>query len=238
MTALILVGGLGKRLRSMVSDRPKSMALVAGKPFLEYLVHQLRQQGCYDIVLATGYLSNLVREHFQDGSTFKVRIRYSRETEPLGTAGAVKLAQPLLAEGDFIVANGDSLLGVNVRQLVARHSEKKALATLALTTVGSAGRYGTVEVDPDGSITAFQEKTGKSEPGIINGGVYVFSPKLLDLIPAGRSVSLETEVLPGLAGKGIYGMVSRAYFIDIGLPADYNRVQSDPQQLLRAAEGM
>lgn len=235
MTALILVGGYGTRLRSVVSDRPKSMALIAGRPFLEYLVGMLRHHGVMDIVMATGYLGHLVREHFSDGSTFKVRVRYSRETEPLGTGGAIKLAAPLLTGEDFIVANGDSLLEVDIRRLIARHHEKSALATLALTSVGSAARYGTVELAPDGAVTAFREKTGKPEPGIINGGVYVFNRKLLDLIPAGRKVSLETEVLPGLVGKGVYGMVGRGFFIDIGLPMDYNRVHSDPAGLIRAA---
>ena len=264
MQALILCGGLGTRLRNVVSDRPKCMAPVAGRPFLEYLVRQLKRYDFADIVLCTGYMDDLIRDYFQDGTRLGVRLDYSHEDRPLGTGGAIKLAQRFVSGKTFLAVNGDSILNVDLHQLLVFHDEKRALVTLALTSTSVTGdtipnlgglghvprsghvpveernRYGTVELNPDSSVTWFAEKAGEAKgepahPGLINGGVYAVNRQVLDSIPTDQKISLETDVLPGLLGKGVFGMAGESYFIDIGLPEDYRRVQENPQELLRIA---
>ena len=234
---LILVGGLGTRLSKILNDRPKPMAPVAGRPFLEYLILQLRGQGFTDIVLCIGYLGDQVRAYFGDGSDWDVHISYSHEPEPLGTGGAVKLAEALVREDNFLVMNGDSFLDIDLNGLVNYHFEKRALATMALVEVENPARYGAVEINERGEIKNFVEKGMSSRSKLINGGIYVFNRKIFDYVPQGK-VSLEKEVFPRLIGKGFYGMPVKGFFIDIGVPEDYKWLQENPQALLRVLEDM
>jgi D-glycero-alpha-D-manno-heptose 1-phosphate guanylyltransferase len=235
MQALILAGGFGTRLRSVVSDRPKCMALVENRPFLEYIIRMLHRRGCDEFIVSTGYMAETISGYFGAGTRLDVAITYSHETEPLGTGGAIRLAEPMIHDMDFIVANGDSLIEADVPGLIACRRKTAAPVAIALLAVSNAGRYGTVELEPDGRITRFAEKVGRAEPGIINGGVYACSTDLFQAIPSGRAVSLEREVFPGLLGKGVYGMIGKSYFTDIGLPEDYARAQELPQDLKRIA---
>ena len=223
MTVLILSGGLGTRLRSVINNQPKPMALISGRPFLEYLILQLRKQGLTDIVLCIGYLGEQVKRYFGDGGRWGIHISYSHEKEPLGTGGAVKLAETLVREENFLVMNGDSFLDVDLKQLVNYHLKNKALATMALVEVEDPARYGTVEIDENGEIESFVEKGRSSSSKLINGGVYVFNREIFDYIPEGK-VSLEKEVFPKLIGKGFYGMPIKGSFIDIGIPEDYRKL--------------
>lgn len=233
MQALILAGGLGTRLRGVINDKPKPMVPVAGRPFLEYLILQLRRQDFTDIVLCIGYLGKQVREYFGDGSSWGVKISYSEENEPLGTGGAVKLAKRLIRGEQFLAMNGDSFLDIEFKQLIDYHLKKRALATIALAEVEDATRYGTVEINDQGEIQSFVEKGQSSKSKLINGGIYVFSRKVFDYIPEGK-VSLEKEVFPNLIGKGFYGLPVKGFFIDIGMPEDYKRLQANPECLLAA----
>jgi len=233
MKALILCGGLGTRLKSVINDRPKSMASIAGKPFLEYLILQLKRQGFADIVLCTGYLGEQVKAYFGDGSGWGVHISYSHEPEPLGTGGAVKLAEALAREENFLVTNGDSFLDSDLNGLVNYHFEKRALATMALVEVEDPTRYGTVEINEKGEIENFVEKGKSSGSKFVNGGIYVFNRKVFDYIPESK-VSLEKEVFPKLIGKGFYGSPVKGFFIDIGVPEDYKWLQENPQALLES----
>lgn len=228
---LILAGGLGTRLKEIVNDQSKPMVLVADRPFLEYLILQLKRHSLIDVVLCTGYLGEQVQGYFGDGGGWDVRISYSQEKESLGTGGAIKLAENLIKAENFLVMNGDSFLDLDLNRLVDYHSEKKALTTLALVEVEDSARYGAVEMNEKGEIESFVEKGRSSRSKLINGGIYVLNRKIFDYIPEGK-VSLEQEVFPKLIGKGFYGMPVQGFFIDIGVPEDYKRLQGNPQPLL------
>ncbi len=226
MQALILVGGLGTRLRKVVNSCPKPMMQVGGRPFLEYLILQLKRYNLTEIILSIGYLGDKIREYFQNGRKWGVRIRYSEEKAPLGTGGAIKLAEDLIKTDDFLVLNGDSYLDINLNQLIEFHKLQKALATLALVEVCKPDRYGVVEVDKDYHIMNFREKGAVSKSSLINGGIYIFHKEMFSSIPKGN-ISLEKNIFPLLMGKRFYGRPHKVYFIDIGVPGDYDRIQKE-----------
>jgi NDP-sugar pyrophosphorylase family protein len=230
--ATMLVGGLGTRLRSVVAAKPKVLASIGEKSFLELLIRQLRAQGIRDLVMCTGYLADQIESTFGDGSTWDVAIEYSKEEAPLGTGGAVKLAQRYLQdEAEFLVLNGDSFLEVDFQRLMAFHRQQRdAIATMAVLRVENASRYGTVDVNENGRVICFAEKTGREAPGLINGGIYIFDHSVLEQIPDGPS-SLERDVFPKLLAQRVYAQEQRGTFIDIGTPADYARAQ----ELLRSS---
>jgi len=226
MQVLILAGGLGTRLQKVVSGCPKPMALIDGRPFLEYLILQLKKYNLTEIVLCIGYLGGKIKEYFQDGNRWKVRIKYSEEKKPLGTGGAVKLACGFIKNDNFLVLNGDSYLNINFNELIEFHKLKEALTTLALAEVNRPDRYGLVEIDKDYHIINFKEKGATSKSNLINGGIYIFNKRIFHLIPEGK-VSLEKDIFPELIGKRFYGKPHKTYFIDIGVPEDYNKIQKE-----------
>jgi D-glycero-alpha-D-manno-heptose 1-phosphate guanylyltransferase len=221
LKTLLLVGGLGTRLRPVIASVPKPLAQVGEGSFLELLVEQLRSQGFQNIVMCTGYLSEQIEKQFGSGDTKGIRIEYSREQSPLGTAGAVRLAEVLLGESrEFLVMNGDSFAEVDLHRLIKFHRVSSGIATLAVSRVRDSARYGTVHVGESGRVTGFAEKTGQHEPGMINAGVYVFDRKLLDYIQEGPR-SLEKDVFPQVLARGVFAMEQPGMFIDIGTPEDY-----------------
>ena len=224
--AILLVGGLGTRLRSVVSSQPKVLASIGEKSFLELLVRQLRLQGIRRLVLCTGYLADQIESKFGDGQAWDVSIEYSKEETPLGTAGAIKLARRYLRDvPEFLVLNGDSFLEINFQDLMSFHrSHDRAVATLAVVQVEDASRYGTVQVDASGRISSFAEKTGGHAHGLVNAGVYVFTQTVWQHIPEGPA-SLEKDMFPRLIDQGLYAQEQHGMFIDIGSPADYARAQ-------------
>jgi NDP-sugar pyrophosphorylase family protein len=235
MKTVLLVGGLGTRLRSAVPTLPKTLASVGDRPFLELLVRQLGSQELRELVMCTGYLAEQIQEVFQDGSDFGATIEYSKETVPLGTAGALKLAQRYVQnESEFLVINGDTFLEIDFNEFIVSHRKHGSLATMAVVPVENASRYGTVQVGADGRIVGCLEKTGLTAPGVINAGVYVFSNAALALIPQGQ-VSLERDVFPLLMEKGFYAIEQRGMFIDIGTPDDYARAKKMSDRLADAA---
>ena len=233
--AVLLVGGMGTRLRAVVPSQPKPLASVGDRPFLELLVRQLQHQGIHRLVLSTGHLAGQIESQFGDGRSLGVEIRYSRESQPLGTAGAVKLARGYLQEAaDFLVMNGDSFLEIDFRQLLRFHREHGGLVSMAVRRVQNAQRYGTVQVDAAGRVISFAEKTGSDAPGLVNAGVYVFNRGIFDYIPEGPA-SLETDVFPRLLAHGVYALEQHGMFIDIGTPEDYARAQAICDRLSDAA---
>jgi len=223
MKAFILCGGLGKRLRSIVKDRPKSMAIFNGKPFLEYQIEFLRKNGVNEVVLCTGYMDGVIREYFGDGKKFGVSVKYSHETTELGTAGAIKNAERFV-KGTFIVINGDSFIDLDLRKMIEFHKKNKAVATGSFKKMQDPSRYGTVTMDEKNVVGEFLEKKEGAGPGIINIGLYIFEPSVLGYIEKGKKTSLENDVFPKLLKTGcFFGYVCDCTFIDIGVPEDYNK---------------
>jgi NDP-sugar pyrophosphorylase family protein len=233
--AFLLVGGLGTRLQSVLPSTPKPLARVGNMPFLELLVLQLRSQGIRRIVMCTGHLASQIEQEFGDGRKWDVAIDYSQESQPLGTAGAVKLAEGYLKQAsDFLVMNGDSFLELDLRQFIQFHREHGGLVSMAVRKVPDAARYGTVHMDTNHRVVGFSEKTGAAVPGVINGGVYGFNRAVLEQLPHGPA-SFEKDVFPRVLERGVYALEQHGMFIDIGTPEDYARAQTLCQSLYQAA---
>ena len=212
--AVVLCGGQGTRLRPVLSDRPKSLALVAGRPFLEWLLLQLAEQGVQRAVLAAGHLGRQIGEHFPDGFA-GLEISLSLEDRPLGTGGAVRRAAEQAGRGRLLVMNGDSYCRYDRRRLERVQADRDAAATLWLAPVASRGRYGSVSVDGEGRVLAFGEKL-ESGAGLVNAGVYLLSERVVESIPVPSS--LEIDLLPGLAGHGLWAVAGDSPLVDIGTP--------------------
>jgi NDP-sugar pyrophosphorylase family protein len=208
MYAIIIAGGKGERLRPLTSDRPKHMVLLAGRPILEYQVDWLRDNGVSNIVVAVGHLHQVIEEHFQDGSRWSVRMSYSREEEPLGRGGALKLASKHVPrdEQTVIATNGDNINTQALAPMIQQHRRTGALGTLLLTQLRSP--YGIVQ-QRGKQITGFREKP--LLPHWLSAGVYAFERDFFDLLPdAGDH---EDELFPRLAAEGrLYGFRSHAYW--------------------------
>ncbi len=235
LKAVLLVGGLGTRLRSVVSSTPKPMAAVGERPFLELLLKQLSSQNIRRIVLCTGYRADEIEIELGDGSSWSVSIEYSKELSPLGTSGAIKNAQSHLSEvSDFLVMNGDSFMEVDFDELVRIHRKSQALATMVVTRMRNEMRYGTVQIEESGRVRGFLEKTAAPSTGLVNAGVYIFKRSVLDYIPEGPG-SLERDIFPKLIGMGVQALEQKGVFIDIGTPEDYARAQALCDRLYQAA---
>lgn len=220
VTVVILAGGKGTRLRLVVSDHPKVLAAVCGKPFLAYLLDQVAAAGIENVILCVGYRGDQVQAAF--GQAYAgMRLTYSKETTPLGTGGALRLAWPLIASETFIAMNGDSFCDVNLTDLWVWHHARQANATMVLSHKPDTARYGRVSLSADGVISGFEEKGSTAEAGWVNAGIYVFNAEMVRAIPAGRAVSLEHEVFPSWVGQRLYGYQSQERFLDIGTPESY-----------------
>ena len=222
--AVIVAGGFGTRLRPLTDRRPKHVLPVAGVPFLDHQIAKLAAAGVRRIVLATSYRSDVFKPTFGDGSSYGVELVYVSESEPLGTAGAIRNAAGHLgvaADEPVVVVNGDILSGHDVAAQVRRHNESGADVTLALVEVADARAFGCVPTDEDGRVTAFLEKSADPVSRQINAGCYVFRRSVIDTIPAGKVVSVERETFPGLLADGalVLGHLDSAYWRDVGTPA-------------------
>ena len=223
--AFVICGGSGTRLRPVLADRPKSMALIAGRPFLQLLLEKLRCQGVGDVILGTGYMAEKIESYFGSGKKLAMRIRYSREHEPLGTGGALKLAEPLISD-PVLVLNGDSYVEWSLVPMLEMFTAKDAVMVVVLQAVADVTRYGSVRLDHDGRVTHFLEKSAGAGPGLINAGVYLVRKQVVRDLPAGTAISLEREVFPRLLDRGVYGLVCTGLFIDIGIPDDLRQAQT------------
>jgi len=219
--AIILAGGKGTRLRSVVSDLPKPMAPINGKPFLDILLSQLNNAGCIkNVILAVGYKAEAIINRYRNCSDYNFNIVFSVEKELLGTGGAIKKALAAVETENVLVLNGDSYVAVNIRALIMDHIDNNSSITLVLNEVEHADRYGIVSVGRDRRILSFEEKqTGRS--GLINTGIYLFKRSLFDDIDGNRFISFEREILPKLVNDNSRGFITDGIFIDIGLPESY-----------------
>jgi NDP-sugar pyrophosphorylase family protein len=230
--AIILAGGFGTRLRPLTSTRPKPLIPFANEPFLLHTLRQLAAGGFTEVVLSTMYLPEAFDQLLPEARKAGVDVVLSSEDTPMGTSGAVKRLSHLL-DGTFLVLNGDVLVDVDFQRLVRLHAERRAAATLALVRVPDPSAFGLVPVDDDGRVTAFLEKPGPDEEAwvtdLINAGVYVLEPSVLDHVPAGQPSSFERHLFPSLLASGapVYGDELYGYWRDLGTPIAYLAAQFD-----------
>ena len=223
---IVLAGGLGTRLRSVVADKPKCMAPVNGQPFLYHLLLNLHKQGIDHVVLSLGYMSEQVIEWCRSAS-LPLEVSFVTEPEPLGTGGAVMNALPALKGEGCFITNGDTFFDVPLKSYADFHQGKHSMLSLSLKPMKAFDRYGSVKINEHQQISAFLEKQ-YCEEGLINGGIYLTSRSYLESLSLPRIFSFEKEVLEAQVKSGrLYGFVSDTYFIDIGIPADYEKAQQD-----------
>ncbi|QYG92457.1 NDP-sugar synthase [Iamia sp. SCSIO 61187] len=231
MRAVVLVGGFGTRLRPLTLDRPKQMLPIIGRPMIEPVIEHLAGHGIDDVVLSMGYKPDAFTAQYPTGEVAGVRLHFAVEPEPLDTAGAIRFAA-LDAGIDerFVVMNADCLTDIDVSALVAFHDARGAEGTIALHKVTDPSAFGVVPTDADGKVEAFVEKPPADEAptDLINAGIYVLEPSVLDRIAPDRRVSIEREVFPAMVEAGtLYAAADDAYWIDAGTPALYIRAQLD-----------
>jgi len=219
--AVILVGGKGTRLHGVVLDRPKPIADVDGRPFVEWLLISLCLQEIHRVVLCTGYMGDIIESCLGNGSRFGLELIYVRDPYPLGTGGALRYALDHIHSDCLLVLNGDSYCRANLGEFYGFHKSQHSQATILLTRVEDTARYGSVEVDTDGRVIAFREKASAEHSKWINAGVYLIERDIVELIPQKQAVSLEHEVFPSLIGRSLYAKVCKGLFWDIGTPESY-----------------
>jgi D-glycero-alpha-D-manno-heptose 1-phosphate guanylyltransferase len=225
MECIILAGGLGTRLRGVIGDQPKCMAPVRNKPFLEYLLDYLELEGCTRLILSLGYKHEIITEWLTTQSR-PFEITCVIEEEPLGTGGGIHLALQKAVSQDVFILNGDTMFRVSLKELLAHHHQHQAETTLALKTMQQFERYGVVRVNAQSVVTAFEEKK-YYDAGTINGGIYCINRERFLARKFASQFSFEKDYLEQYVHEGVfYGFTQDTYFIDIGVPADYERVQT------------
>ncbi len=227
--AVVLVGGMGTRLRPLTLSAPKPMLPTAGLPFLTHLLSRIADAGIEHVVLGTSYKAGVFEAEFGDGSKLGLQIDYVVEDEPLGTGGGIANVASKLRHDTAVVFNGDVLSGCDLRALLNSHAETDADVTLHLVRVGDPRAFGCVPTESDGTVTAFLEKTQDPPTDQINAGCYVFKRSIIEQIPTGRALSVEREIFPGLLadGKKVCGYVDSTYWRDMGTPEDFVRGSAD-----------
>ncbi|MCU0640996.1 MAG: NDP-sugar synthase [Candidatus Margulisbacteria bacterium] len=234
MKAVIIAGGLGTRLRPLTYNTPKPIVPVANRPFILHQIELLKQHGITEIILNLHYLTDEIKSILGDGRKHGVKLYYSHEKQPLGTAGAVKNAEEFFDEEPLLIFNGDVLTDINLSQIIAFHKKHKARATLTLTRVEDPTAYGLIVTDPHGVVTQFIEKPSWEQVArikqlgtadTINAGIYVLDPKVFRNVPAGVPYSFERQLFPDLLAKGelVCGFISDRYWMDIGKPSQYRQ---------------
>ena len=233
MEAILLCGGLGTRLSSVVSDRPKPMADIAGKPFLHYLVKMLSKSGVKHLIFALGYMGEQIEAYFQSGEEYGLSISYSYEDSPLGTGGAIRNALSKVSGENVLVLNADTYFHTDYESLLREQLKNKAAMTIASRKIEDISRYGAILKDESGRILRWNEKMSPDQaeascPGEINGGIYVMQKSLIEKIPEGKQ-SLENDCIPAWLEDGLYlqAIPSDGYFMDIGVPEDYAQFKED-----------
>lgn len=220
MDVVILCGGMGTRLRNIVSDRPKVMAEVNSRPFLDILIDYVAGYGFKRFILCVGYMKDFIKKYYEQRSS-DLKILFSEEKDLLGTAGAIKNAEALIQSNPFLVMNGDSFCKIDIKAFLDFHINKKALASIALVSPDKDADYGVVTVDDNRRIMSFNEKVMPDVDSFISAGVYFFNRDVLDFVPANTNYSLEYDLFPKITDKGIFGYITGESVIDIGTPDRY-----------------
>lgn len=224
LDALILCGGLGTRLREVVADRPKGLAEIRGRPFLDLLIDRLARQGLRRFILCTGYQGEQIAMRYARRGDAEFVV--SLEDQPLGTAGAVRLALQHVRSDPFLVLNGDSFCDVDYEAFQGFHEGRGATLSIVLVPPGERDDVGTVALAGDSAITSFREKAGRGERALINGGIYLMRRSLVELLPEQTPLSLERDIFPQAAQRGgCYGFLVAGPVVDIGTPERYRAAQ-------------
>ncbi|RKZ90985.1 MAG: D-glycero-D-manno-heptose 1-phosphate guanosyltransferase [Candidatus Parabeggiatoa sp. nov. 1] len=228
MDAIILAGGLGTRLKPVVSEVPKPLAPIGDRPFLDLLLQQLDSfEQIEKVILAISYKAELIQQHYQGNDKYHFEIDFSIEDVPLGTGGAIKHALPFTTSNEVLILNGDSFVEFDLTDLHQTHIENKANLTLVAVKVNDTERYGSVDIDMSTMrIAQFSEKQKTNGVGFINAGCYLLKKCLFNDITEGQKVSFEKQILPSLVEKKAYAQISTGKFIDIGTPKTYQQANS------------
>ncbi|MBF0570942.1 MAG: nucleotidyltransferase family protein [Candidatus Omnitrophica bacterium] len=228
--AVILAGGLGKRLQSVTGGAQKVLAKIGDKPFLEILIDYIASQGGVRFVLCVGHGSEEVEEYFKDKYTDR-EIVFSREESPLGTGGAIKQGARHVTTDHFLAMNGDCFCVIDYNRLIAFHQKQKAQATLAVTLMPDARDYGTIEISERQTVEAFKEKLPTVKEAFINTGTYCFNREVFSLVDTPSKFSIEYDFFPQLVGQGFYAFKVENRFVDIGTPARYHWAQEHLKEI-------
>lgn len=226
-TAIILAGGFGTRLQEVVSDVPKPMAPVAGRPFLEYLLDYLRHFDFEEVMLSVGYKADVITKHF--GTAYKgMKLVYAVEHTPLGTGGAILYSFSKTQNTQALILNGDSFLDVDLSEVYTHLAQSQAEGAIVLREMPRPDRFGTVECDSNGMIQSFREKQQGLALGLINAGIYILDRSTFSRFGLEGKFSVEEDLFkPHVHRMHLLGFVSHGYFIDIGIPEEYERAQQD-----------
>lgn len=231
MRALLIAGGFGTRLRPLTYTRPKHILPIANRPHLHHVFDLLQRYGISGVGLLTSYLADAFKESIDLAESRGLTVDVAHEDEPLGTAGALRNAQHLIGDETFFAFNGDILTDMDLGMVLDFHRDRKAEATIVLTPVEEPSMYGVVPTDPDGRVLGFIEKPppGEAPTNLINAGVYVFEPSILDRIPEGVEYSAERALFPGLVEEGaaLFALGVPGFWADIGTPAKYLEANLD-----------
>lgn len=231
MKAVIMAGGMGSRLKAITGDRPKPMVPLLGRPLMEYILELLRSQGFDQVCAAVRYRAGDIMAHFGDGSRFGVEMQYRVEEEPLGTAGAVKNCRDFYGGEDFLVISGDAACDFRLSRLMEEHKRRGAAVTLALCRHSEPLSYGLAVTDGEGRIRSFVEKPDWSRvvTDLVNTGIYVISPRIMELVPEGREFDFAKDLFPLLLSRGelLLGLPMEGYWCDVGSPLSYYRCCAD-----------
>lgn len=231
---LILCGGKGERLREVVNDRPKPLAEIKGRPFLDLIIDFTSRFGFRRFVLLAGYMGDLIKEYaIKKTQTSSLEIDCLIEPTALGTGGAVKNAEELIKSTSFLLLNGDSICPSDLRLFLMYHNKKGALATIMLSQAKEVQDYGNVVVDGKGRIISFQEKTGGTPGALVNAGVYLMKKEILDILPSGGVCSLEKDIFPKIVDKDLFGYVVKESHLDIGTPERYLKAHDSVVSLIK-----
>lgn len=222
---VILCGGRGRRLRSLIKNRPKGLVEIKGKPFLDILIDHLTNFGFKRFILCIGYLGQDIRQYYQNHPS-SLKILFSEEKNPLGTAGAIKNAESLIKSNPFLVLNGDSLCRIDLYEFLNFYIREKILFSVALAKAKRASAYGVVSLSPSRQILSFDEKTKQKHSCFINAGIYIFDNKIFSMIPDKKIFSLEYDLFPKMIHKKFYGYLTEEKVIDIGTPARLRKAEA------------
>lgn len=229
VTVVILCGGIGSRLGALVSETPKPLLTVQGKPFLEHVISFYEAQNVKRFVFCTGYLSNRIQDHFSDPEFSHLDISFSVETEALGTGGAITHALPHIKSDHFLVINGDSFCSFSLENFLEFHHSHEAIFSMALRFQEDCSRYGSVALDESEGVISFEEKRANAGSGLINAGVYLLSKSVYSQLDLGKTFSIETDVFPKFISHDLFGFdIGDVPFIDIGTPVSLQEAETFP----------